>query len=143
MNKKQDLRAIERREHRIDESLKETFPASDAPRLSEPARGSGLAIRLQKSLRTSQPRWQPRSSISRPMCRRRPKRKKTGNGGCSRVQKSLSSSAAIIGRRSVKRAVASSLLIRTTTYANPIPISWFTTYKTAACGGAVYCQVEI
>jgi hypothetical protein len=31
MNKKQDLRAIERREHRIDETLKETFPASDAP----------------------------------------------------------------------------------------------------------------
>jgi hypothetical protein len=31
MNKKQDLRAIERREHRIDEALKETFPASDAP----------------------------------------------------------------------------------------------------------------
>jgi hypothetical protein len=30
MNKKQDLRAIERREHRIDEALKETFPASDA-----------------------------------------------------------------------------------------------------------------
>jgi hypothetical protein len=31
MNKKQDLRAIERREHRIDETLKATFPASDAP----------------------------------------------------------------------------------------------------------------
>ena len=31
MNDKQDLRAVERREHRIDEALKETFPASDAP----------------------------------------------------------------------------------------------------------------
>ena len=31
MDKKQDLRAIERRENRIDETLKDTFPASDAP----------------------------------------------------------------------------------------------------------------
>lgn len=31
MNDKQNLRAVERREHRIDEALKETFPASDAP----------------------------------------------------------------------------------------------------------------
>ena len=31
MNDKRDLHAVERREHRIDEALKETFPASDAP----------------------------------------------------------------------------------------------------------------
>jgi hypothetical protein len=31
MKDKQDLRAIERREYRIDEALKETFPASDVP----------------------------------------------------------------------------------------------------------------
>lgn len=31
MNKEQELLAIERRERRIDEALKETFPASDAP----------------------------------------------------------------------------------------------------------------
>jgi hypothetical protein len=31
MGKEQELRATERREHRIDEALKETFPASDTP----------------------------------------------------------------------------------------------------------------
>jgi len=31
MNHEQDLQAIERRECRIDEALKETFPASDPP----------------------------------------------------------------------------------------------------------------
>ena len=31
MNQKDELRATERRERRIDEALKETFPASDAP----------------------------------------------------------------------------------------------------------------
>jgi hypothetical protein len=31
MNHEQDLQAIERRERRIDEALKETFPASDPP----------------------------------------------------------------------------------------------------------------
>jgi hypothetical protein len=31
MNKEQELRATERRERRIDEALKETFPASDSP----------------------------------------------------------------------------------------------------------------
>ena len=31
MNKIQELRAAERRERRIDEALKETFPASDPP----------------------------------------------------------------------------------------------------------------
>ena len=31
MNKIQELRATERRERRIDEALKETFPASDPP----------------------------------------------------------------------------------------------------------------
>ena len=31
MSKKEDLRSVERREHRIDESLKDTFPASDTP----------------------------------------------------------------------------------------------------------------
>jgi hypothetical protein len=31
MNQKDELRATERRERRIDEALKDTFPASDAP----------------------------------------------------------------------------------------------------------------
>jgi hypothetical protein len=31
MDKEQELRSIERRERRIDEALKETFPASDPP----------------------------------------------------------------------------------------------------------------
>ena len=31
MNQKHELRATERRERRIDEALKETFPASDTP----------------------------------------------------------------------------------------------------------------
>ena len=31
MNKKQELQATERRERRVDEALKETFPASDPP----------------------------------------------------------------------------------------------------------------
>jgi hypothetical protein len=52
MNQKQELQAIERRERRIDEALKGTFPASDPPSFV----GAGAPKPTDKKARIGKPR---------------------------------------------------------------------------------------